>query len=296
MGKQLKTQLSNADEIKNILKEVKFSHTLRDGRKVKTLLVYLPIVAGKSSHTEFFEKVKDGILANFIFSCTEVEKKMGLKNKNSKEQLFIKSISKLSKHTAQGELGELILFTLLDVYLKAPKLLSKMVMKTVPTMPVFGADAVHGQFYDGSFRVFLGESKLHANFKSAATDAAISIKKAKDNYGTEFNHLDSLMDFPDIDDETREQLLELLDPFSGKDMTGIVHSSCFIGFTKAELLLDESEFQGKYETLAKDYVENFFDKVEKQELNIDETILILLPFTCVNELVQGFISHMGITQ
>lgn len=296
MEKQLKTQLSNAEEIKDILKEAEFSHTLKGGRKVRTLLVYLPIVAGKSDHAKFFEKVKDGILANFVFSCTEVEKKMGLVNKNGKEQLFTKSISKLSKHTAQGELGELILFTLLDVYLKAPKLLSKVAMKTAATMPVFGADAVHGQYHNGSFRIFLGESKLHTNFKSAASFAAVSSKTAKNNYGIEFNLLDSFIDFPEWDDATKDQLLDVLDPFSGRDMAGIVHSCCFIGFTKAELLLDDDKFLEKYEALAKDYVENFFQKVEKQKSNIDETILIMLPFTCVKELVKGFISYMGITQ
>lgn len=296
MGKKLKTQLANAKEIREILKEANFPHTLHDGRKVNTLLVYLPIDAGKSSYTQFFTKVKEGILANFIFSCTEVEKKLGLENKNNKEQLFIKSISKLSKHTAQGELGELILFTLLDVYLQAPKLLSKLAMKTAPTMPVFGADAVHGQFHNGSFKVYLGESKLHTNFKSAASYAAISSKAAKDNYGTEFNLLDSFIDFPEMDDELKDQLLDLLNPFSGKDLTGVIHSSCFIGFAKAELLIDENKFLEKYEILAKDYVENFYKKIEKQKLNIDETILIMLPFTCVTELVKEFISHMGITQ
>lgn len=296
MGKELRQQLVNSDEIKDVLKEVKLSHTLKDGRKVKTLLVYLPIIAGKSSHEVFFEKVKQGILANFIFSCSEVEKKMGLKSKNGKEQLLIKSISKLSKHTAQGELGELILFTLLDVYLKAPKLLSKVAMKTAPTMPVFGADAVHGQFYDGAFRIFLGESKLHANFKSAASFAAISSKTAIENYGTEFNLLDSFMDFPDMDDEIKDQLLELINPFSSMDMTGVIHSSCFIGFTKSDLFVDEGEFLEKYKLLASDYIENFFTKAEKHKLNIDETILIMLPFSCVKELVKEFIAYIGITQ
>jgi hypothetical protein len=296
MGKQLQPQLQNAHEIKEILKEVEFAHTLTDGRKVKTLLVYLPIVKGKSSHTEFFEKIKDGILANFIFSCTEIEKKMGLENKNGKDQLFIKSIRKLSKHTAQGELGELLLFTLLDVYLMAPKLLSKIAMKTSPTMPVFGADGVHGQFYDGSFRVYLGEAKLHTQFKSAASYAAVSSKSAKDTFGTEFNLLDSFMDFPGMDEDIKNELLELIDPFSGKDITGIVHSSCFIGFAKADMFDDEKAFLEKYEKLAKDYVENFFNKVEKQDLNVDETVLIMLPFTCVKELVKEFIAYMGITQ
>lgn len=293
---KLKTQLSNADEIKGILKEVEFSHALKDGREVKTLLVYLPIVAGKSSYTEFFEKVKDGILVNFVLKCSEIEKKLGVVNKHSAESLFIKSISMLSKHTAQGELGELILFTLLDVYLAAPKLLSKITLKTSATMAVHGADAVHGQFYDGAFRVYLGEAKLHAKFKPAASKAAKSISNAKEKSEHEFRLLDCHLDFPGIEDDIKEEILNLLDPFYKNDLTGVVHFPCFIGFTQPELLAEEDEFLDKYKALAKDYIEDFYTKLEIEKMNINETVLILLPFSCIDELVDGFISYMGITK
>jgi hypothetical protein len=296
MGKQLQPQLSNADEIREILKEVEFSYTLADGRKVETLLVYLPITGGKSSHSEFFEKVKDGILNNFVLKCDEIEKKLGLVNKHSAESLFLKSISMLSKHTAHGELGELLLFTLLDVYLKAPKLLSKITLKSSRTVAVHGADAVHGQFYDGAFRLYLGEAKLHKDFKPAASKAAESMSNAKEKSDHEFRLLDCHLDFPGIEDETKDEILDLLDPFNKKDLTGVVHFPCFIGFKQAELLLNEDEFIYKYKTLATDYIEDFYTKLEKKNMKINETVLILLPFSCIDELVDEFISYMGITK
>lgn len=296
MGKKLKAQLENADEIKSILKEVAVKFELGNGKQVETLLVYLPIFEGRSYHQTFFEQVKNGILANFVFTCTEVQKKLKIASSSTPEAIFNKALSKLSKHTAQGELGELILYTLLDVYLSAPKLLSKVAMKTSPRMPVYGADAVHGQFHDGTFRVYLGESKLHADFKKAATKATESIKSAKDKYINEFNLLDSFIDFPEMDDEIRDELLTLLDPFSNQDMSDIIHAPCFIGFTKPDLMLDESVFEAKYIEIAQEYIKDFYSKLDAQELNCNETVLILLPFTCVEELTEGFIAYMGITQ
>ena len=38
----LATQLKNADDIKNILKNIPIDFELEDGRKVNSLLVYLP--------------------------------------------------------------------------------------------------------------------------------------------------------------------------------------------------------------------------------------------------------------
>lgn len=299
MNNYLEPQLKNAEEIKSILKEVSVSFELSDGRKVNTLLVYLPSKGGACSYIEFFEKIKEGILYNFVFKCCEVEKKLGIKNETAATELFEKALRKLSQHTAKGELGELILFTLLDVYFRAPKILSKISTKTTRRVPVFGADAVHGQFQNGQFKLYLGESKIWAGFKPAATDAAKSIKSARDNYQNEFDLLDSDMDFPNIDENLKVKLLDLLNPFSDNDLSDVIHSPCFIGFTEAELISNassEEEFLRNYTNLAESYIEDFFNKIEKQELEIGITSLMMLPFTCVDDLVSQFIAHMGIQQ
>lgn len=293
----LESQLKNADEIKSILKEASVSFELADGRDVETLLVYLPIEDGVSSYSDFFEKIKNGILYNFVFSCSEVEQKLGIKNKSSVEELFDKAIRKLSQHTAQGELGELILFTLLDVYFQAPKILSKVSLKTSRKMPVFGADAVHGQFRNGAFKLYLGESKLFKEFKPAATKAVASISTAKDKYEEEFDLLDSYMDFPNMDSNLESMLLNLLNPFSNEDLSGVLHSPCFIGFAESNLISDaqsEEDFKSTYIKLAQDYVTDFFDKVETAGVDIKDTALLMLPFSCTDQLVKEFIAYMGI--
>lgn len=297
MGSLLQAQLQNAHQIKKTLKQVQTSFTLLDGRSVETLLVYLPCVEdSKTSHVALFEHIKEGILQNFVFSYKEIQTKLGRSSETAMEYLFEKAIKKLSKHTAKGELGELVLFTLLDVYIQAPKLLSKISMKTNPRMPVFGADAVHGQFCGGEFRVYLGESKLHKNFKSAATDATSSIVSAKSKFEDEFFLLDSYLDFPNLTSELEEEILKSLNPYS-EDLPDRIHSPCFIGFSQPDILFeDEASFLRHYTKLSNNYVSDFFSKAEKQSLDIKEVTLLMLPFGCVDVLVDEFIAYMGITK
>ncbi|NVJ63039.1 MAG: DUF1837 domain-containing protein [Flavobacteriaceae bacterium] len=295
MDKRLEPQLNNSEEIKRLLRQVEVNFELSDGRRVETLLIYLPLDEPGNSLSEFFDVIKNGVMAHFVFTCKEIEKKLGVNKPDAAKKLFEKAIRKLSQHTAQGELGELILFTLLDVYLEAPKLLSKVSTKTNPRMPVFGADAVHGQFYDGKFRLMLGESKLHQDFNSAATKATESIKSAKDTYEKEFDLLDSNIDFPNIDSELESYLLEILDPFSNINLDDIIHSPCFIGFSNPALLkTNVGGFIDKYIALAAEHVGYYFGKIEKQGITVDKTTLILLPFDSTTDLVEQFIKYMDI--
>lgn len=293
MDLYLAPQLKNAKEIKNILKEAEFTWQLPDGRDVETLMVYLPIKAGNTDHSDFFREVEKSLLANFVFECSEIERKLGISSQESPQSLLKKAIRKLSQHTAKGELGELLLFTILDVYFEAPKLLSKVSMKTSRRMPVYGADAVHGRFKNNEFKLYLGESKLHANFKGAAGEAALSIKNAEEKYEDEFDLLDSHMDFPNMEEELVEKLLEILNPYSGHDLTKIISSPCFIGFSEPDLI-SHDDFIEKYKEIASHYITDFFTKVEKKGTSINRTALLMLPFTCVDVFVNEFISYMDI--
>lgn len=295
----LDTQLKNADDIKNILKNIPIDFELEDGRKVNSLLVYLPCYTdNQSSHKEFFECVREGILYNYVFSCTEVEKKLGVDNNDvKKEALFQKALRKISQQTAKGELGEMILFTILDVYLCAPKLLSKVAMKTNARMPVYGADAVHGQFIDGELRLYLGESKLHASYSNASTDAVHSISNARGDYQTELDLIDSHLDFPNLSEDLVDEILAILNPYETTNIIDKIHSPCFIGFTKPEILLSiESEYHKKYLEVADSYIKSSYSKAERKGLDINSLTLLLLPFKCVQELTEEFISYLGISE
>jgi hypothetical protein len=295
---KLPVQLRNSEKIKSILKEVDISFTLACGKSVETRLIYLPRAGNEYEVNKLFEIFKESILADFVFTCTEIENKLGVKNTNAPEKLFQKAVRKLSQKTAQGELGELLLFTLLDVYVGAPKILSKITLKTSRKMPAFGADAVHAQYINDELRLYLGESKLHKSFNGAATKAVTSITNALAKYSDEFDAIDSHIHDTGLNPVLAEHLIELLDPFSTSDnapIEEILHSPCFIGFAEPALIVeDESEFCKQYIDMAKPHVDYFFDKLKNSSNELDKTILILLPFECTTQLVNDFIKYMDI--
>ncbi|GAB5458317.1 MAG: hypothetical protein Hens3KO_13470 [Henriciella sp.] len=166
-------------------------------------------------------------------------------------------------------------------------------------MPAFGADAVHGQFLEDTLRLYLGESKLHKKYNSAANDAVKSIESATNKYTDEFDLLDVHLDFPDIDSESEQLLLALLNPFE-KDQSGYeLHSPCFIGFSSPDAMKAEEaeeDYEDRYVEFAKPHMEHFFSKIDDSSIEINETTLLLLPFACVDDLVDQFIEFLGIEE
>ena len=297
MGKQLKTQLKNSNEIREVLRKHSLTTKLPCGETVETLLVYLPCKNGTCDHSELLELIKNSLLTNFTLTIKEIENKLSIKSDSSPEDLFKKAVRKISKHTAKGELGELLLFTLLEVYFQAPKLLSKISLKTSVNVAVFGSDAVHAQYVDNSLRLYLGESKLRKNYSNAATSAASSISSSLDKYRDEFDLIDSHIDFPEMDDQIRDELISLLNPFSDENTntTDFLYTPCFIGFTNPEVFSDDSEtYKAKYIELANNHITDFFSKLAKTNSDIKKTTLILLPFSSIDSLTSEFITQMGI--
>ena len=79
-----------------------------------------------------------------------------------------------------GELGELLLFCFLEAHLKAPKILSKLELKTSTKMYVNGADGVHFlELEDGNYQLIFGESKMYKEIKSAFDKALKSLYEFK---------------------------------------------------------------------------------------------------------------------
>lgn len=293
---KLKTQLKNSEEIRKVLQEVDLNWTWKD-IPVDVRLIFLKCSNGKCDVTPLFGVIKDSLMANFVFAHTYIEEKLAIESPETSEKLFKQAVRFLSKHTAQGELGELLLFTLLDVYLGAPKILSKVVQKTASRMPVFGADAVHAQYVDGAFRLYLGESKLYKEFKGAASEATKSISNALKNYQHEFDLIETHINFPEIDDELKRELLSALDPF---DNDGVkeeaLYSPCFIGFAEPSCFEDEKMYIESYTDKAADYISDFYSKLAKNGNQCDKTTLLMLPFSSISDAVDGFIKYMGIEE
>jgi len=105
------------------------------------------------------------------------------------------------------------------------------------------------------------------------------------------------MDFPDMDQETEQELLSILNPFSETDATDLIHSPCFIGFADPKLIATRGGVDGfleAYVELAREHLEAFYKQIQGHDLPVSEASLLMLPFTCVDNLVDEFIAYMGI--
>ncbi|MFW6676676.1 DUF1837 domain-containing protein [Lacrimispora sp. AGF001] len=79
-----------------------------------------------------------------------------------------------------GELGELLLYCFLESHLNAPKILSKLELKTSTSLYVNGADGVHFlELNDGNYQLIFGESKMYQKIGGAFDNALKSIYEFK---------------------------------------------------------------------------------------------------------------------
>ena len=170
-----------------------------------------------------------------------------------------------------GELGEILLYTMLEAHLKAPKLLTKLELKTDPNHYVNGADGVHLlRIDDNTFQFVFGESKLYADLNDGLKEAFKSLKNLlKEDLNKlryEIQLVNSNLLKETQEDESVNLLKKLLIPRENDEDLNIDHSfGIFLGFdveiTEDERKLTNAEFR-----------KTVYDKVKKAVLTILPTI------------------------
>ncbi|MBP0639132.1 DUF1837 domain-containing protein [Cupriavidus sp. AcVe19-6a] len=122
-----------------------------------------------------------------------------------------------------GEGGELLLYALIEHYLKAPLVVSKMRLKTNRNMPVHGADGLHAAWCSetDSLILYFGESKMHKTFANGMRDAAESVAGLVTNQGGRLDQeLRLISNFQDLDrfpEDGVEHLLRFLNPYETEE-------------------------------------------------------------------------------
>tara|TARA_R110002095_G_scaffold215711_3_gene210705 strand:+ start:5401 stop:6309 length:909 start_codon:yes stop_codon:yes gene_type:complete len=134
----------------------------------------------KINSNEFnYSTLKDSLLDPLIdFSLSrQVREKYANKPGTLAKKAKEKFIDYLNN---KGELGELLLYCFLESHLNAPKILSKLELKTSTSHYVNGADGVHFlKLENGDFQLIFGESKTIVGLTAALSDAFKSIHEFK---------------------------------------------------------------------------------------------------------------------
>lgn len=152
-----------------------------------------------------------------------------------------------------GELGELLLYCFLESHLNAPKLLTKLELKTSANEYVKGADGVHLlQLNEKSFQIVFCESKLNKDLNHGIREAYGSIKKMIDNGLSKIvfeKHLiDSNLLKENVSEDEMQLLKKILIPSENDEDLEVDHSfGVFLGFdipiTEDERKVSNSQFR-----------------------------------------------------
>lgn len=195
-----------------------------------------------------------------------------------------------------GEVGEMILWLMMEVVLKAPQVVAKMDLKTNPNLEVFGSDGIYLDISEEDIlNIYFGEAKLYNNISKALDSAFQSIedfhKKSMDKH--EFNLVTTHYKY--LNNNHQDKIYEFIAGEIEADNVKINHA-CLIGYDWDEYKkLDTKErkefinnFTNTYHEETKrltKLIQTRFDKFSKKEFDFE---VFFIPFKSVQELRTAF--------
>ena len=210
-----------------------FHHDIIDcdlGNQNRLNLFNLRISNNRFTYDELTRELFDNIIT-FSLSRQELEK-----YKESRGgKTFKAAIEKFRDYSSnEGELGEILLYCFLEAHLNAPKILTKLEIKTSNNHYVNGADGVHLLKLDNNnFQLVFGESKLNSDLKKGIYEAFNSVTTfiKSNKMGFEINLVSSQLIKESIDEETYQHLKKIIIPNASEDKCNLDNSfGIFLGF------------------------------------------------------------------
>lgn len=155
---------------------------IKSGDKTPNINVFVL----KSRNGEFiYSDLADSIAENL--TSYAMSRKQLKKNKKYDSKNYRLSVKRLMDNKSnEGEFGEIALFSFLESHLKAPKIATKLELKTTSNEYVKGSDGIHLlKIKDDEYQIIFGESKtLSSTIKgsiSKAVQSIINFKNRKKN-------------------------------------------------------------------------------------------------------------------
>lgn len=198
--------------------------------------------------------------------------------------------------TRSGELGEIALYFLLESYLKAPQIVSKMSLKTTQGENFKGSDGIHLGILGGKKCVFFCESKLNKKSDKAIDEcikSVLAFQEVKKDFEVSIikNHIDV------EDRELREAIIEFLDPTKKKGDDWLEVHACFVGFdwekfTGIEALSNNDDLMKKLIaelTLDSAVIKSYINKAIVYPAIKQRFLFFLMPFLDIDTLRENFL-------
>lgn len=283
-----------------------FYHEMKDqvlANSNKLNLFTLKVSNNSFAYKELIESLSNS-LYHFALSKAEIKllkesDKLATLIKRAKDKL-IEYCEKNAEESSQkgtnnegGELGEILLYCLLESHLNAPKILTKLEIKTSGQMYVHGADGVHLlKITEKDYQLIFGESKLYTSLKDGIYEAFTSISTLLENKGKkidfEINLVDSQLVKESCSDEMYNFLKKIIFPNANEDETNMDHSfAIFLGFnieiTDEEKSKSNSEFRtyirGKIKTEVSKSISSIDFQIKKAQYKGYSFYVYVVPFS-----------------
>ena len=224
----------------------------------------------------------------------------------SAQQLSLDAIRFLVAKQKKGELGEFILWMLLEGVTGVPKVLTKHPHKTNTNMQNFGSDGVHaGYDKDDNLIIYWGESKLHKDVNAAIKKAVVSlndhltVKSGKVAIDQDIYLIDNYS-CDDVYDEKLQKLLkEFARPGSITRGSTIYQLAAFVGYNSKTI----SDLDTMHFSKVQDYLETECCKESKEICTMIKNLFVnnteiqnlrvmwfVLPFSSIDDFVDAFLS------
>lgn len=252
---------------------------------------------------------KFGLLAKALAKhvvryCLSAKTRQDLRQKPAYEEdegeLFIIARDYFRKIADSGEVGELLLFFLLEAAIGAPQVVCKMELKTNRADEVKGTDGIHIKWdaKDGHLDVYLGESKLYQDIGSAMTDALRSVQTLylEDRTDTELQLVTS--HFKHLDQQLKDKVTSWVNRETAASECHIIHA-CLIGWDWAQygrLATDRDALFAEFEQKYRDYTVNIerllakrFEGYQYRHLSFH---FLFIPFASVGEFRRAFYKEL----
>jgi len=206
-----------------------------------------------------------------------------------------------------GEGGEILLYILVQEFLKFPQLISKMSLKTSGQLHYQGADGVHVG-YDSvakALNLYWGEAKMYADINQAISSCFSSIAgfltnpySYKSIQERDLQLITSNLSANINDSELEDILVRYFDKDDDLSNNLLYKGVCFIGFD-SDKYPDESSVKKKTEEIKKEiegeinsWHKKLSNKIKDNNLELKEIHIFLMPFPSVAEFRKYYLEEV----
>ncbi len=299
----------NGNELNAYIEEVSFNVAIPN-TKAKAHCHFVRLDGnGRPRVNDFIDFISTKTL-EYSIPRSEIEKaqqyylKHNSPSKFSELELKARQLFTDLKNTGEG--GEILLYILIQEFLKIPQLLCKMPLKTSTQMHYHGVDGIHAEYdkQNDMLALYWGESKIYQSVDTAITNCFKSLKEYMQTAGgtaaPQERDLQLVKGNLDLNDENLEKAIQKYfdkgDPMFNKMQ---YRGACLIGF-------DCDKYPTSPNTLVTAQLKSLIDKeisfwhstLEKgikKHLHLDTFIIhvFLIPFPSVEEFRAEFLKAIA---